>query len=93
MVASEPLIEFRNVHRRFGTQEVLRDVSFTIHRGESVGALFSSEVSFTQEMTFWEGGEQHTVDAPGDKDPERDAAADGDRSPPALAATPGARPS
>jgi ribose-phosphate pyrophosphokinase len=64
-----------------------------IHRGESVGALFSSEVSFTQEMTFWEGGEQHTVDAPGDKDPERDAAADGDRSPPALAATPGARPS
>ena len=29
-----------------------------IHRGESVGALFSSEVSFTQEMTLWEGGEQ-----------------------------------
>ena len=64
-----------------------------IHRGESVGALFSSEVRFTQEMTFWEGGEQQTVDAPGDTDPERDAAADGDRSPPALAATPGARPS
>jgi ribose phosphate pyrophosphokinase-like protein len=32
-----------------------------IHRGESVGALFSSEVSFTQEMLLWdEGG-----DAPG----------------------------
>src|SRR4051812_30370552 len=29
-----------------------------IHRGESVGALFSSEVSFTQEMLLWE-------DAPG----------------------------
>ena len=29
-----------------------------IHRGESVGALFSSEVSFTQEMLLWdEGGE------------------------------------
>src|SRR5262245_49412675 len=26
-----------------------------IHRGESVGALFSSEVSFTQEMLLWEG--------------------------------------
>jgi ribose-phosphate pyrophosphokinase len=34
-----------------------------IHRGESVGALFSSEVTFTQEMTFWEGGEQHYFDA------------------------------
>jgi len=31
-----------------------------IHRGESVGALFSSEVSFTQEMLLWEDG----LDAP-----------------------------
>ena len=29
-----------------------------IHRGESVGALFSSEVSFTQEMLLWEDGRQ-----------------------------------
>jgi len=28
-----------------------------IHRGESVGALFSSEVSFTQEMLLWEDGD------------------------------------
>ena len=27
-----------------------------IHRGESVGALFSSEVSLTQEMLLWEDG-------------------------------------
>jgi ribose-phosphate pyrophosphokinase len=27
-----------------------------IHRGESVGALFSSEVSFTQQMLMWEEG-------------------------------------
>jgi len=27
-----------------------------IHRGESVGALFSSEVSFTQEMLLWDDG-------------------------------------
>jgi ribose-phosphate pyrophosphokinase len=27
-----------------------------IHRGESVGALFSSEVSFTQEMLLWDEG-------------------------------------
>ena len=36
-----------------------------IHRGESVGALFSSEVSFTQEMLLWdEGGDS----APGSDD-------------------------
>jgi ribose-phosphate pyrophosphokinase len=66
-----------------------------IHRGESVGALFSSEVSFTQEMTFWEGGEQRSFEggAPDDTPPDGDAPTDGDRSPPALAATPGARPS
>ena len=29
-----------------------------IHRGESVGALFSSEVSLTQEMVLWEGGDE-----------------------------------
>ena len=29
-----------------------------IHRGESVGALFSSEVSFTQEMLLWEDGNE-----------------------------------
>jgi len=36
-----------------------------IHRGESVGALFSSEVSFTQEMLLWEdgvGGNGHPAD-------------------------------
>ncbi len=31
-----------------------------IHRGESVGALFSSEVSFTQEMLLWEDGERRS---------------------------------
>ena len=33
-----------------------------IHRGESVGALFSSEVSFTQEMLLWEDGEPRQID-------------------------------
>jgi hypothetical protein len=33
-----------------------------IHRGESVGALFSSEVSFTQEMLLWDESAQ---DGPG----------------------------
>jgi ribose-phosphate pyrophosphokinase len=49
-----------------------------IHRGESVGALFSSELSFTQEMILWEDG------VPGDDgdptpggDPDRAAAPGG----------------
>ena len=46
-----------------------------IHRGESVGALFSSEVSFTQEMLLWEdapdGGPGPTP--PEDQDPPRAA--------------------
>jgi ribose-phosphate pyrophosphokinase len=33
-----------------------------IHRGESVGALFSSEVSFTQEMLLWEDGVARKLD-------------------------------
>lgn len=37
-----PLIEFRNVGRRFGPQEVLRDVSFQIATGESVAIIGES---------------------------------------------------
>ncbi len=33
-----------------------------IHRGESVGALFSSEVAFTQEMLLWEDGVARKLD-------------------------------
>ncbi len=42
-----------------------------IHRGESVGALFSSEVSFTQEMLLWEDGLPR--DGQDANDPEPDA--------------------
>jgi len=40
-----------------------------IHRGESVGALFSSEVSLTQEMLLWEDGAEGFLDT-GDDDAE-----------------------
>jgi ribose-phosphate pyrophosphokinase len=33
-----------------------------IHRGESVGALFSSEVEFTQELRLWEAGVSRNLD-------------------------------
>ena len=36
-----------------------------IHRGESVGALFSSEAALVENMTFWDGESSDTPDAPG----------------------------
>ena len=32
-----------------------------IHRGESVGALFSSEIQLVQEMVLWEDGGMRTI--------------------------------
>jgi hypothetical protein len=40
-----------------------------IHRGESVGALFSSEVSFTQEMIQWEDDPVRPADDAPDGNP------------------------
>ena len=57
-----------------------------IHRGESVGALFSSEVSFTQEMLLWEDGVARQLDMRNEPDHEAD-----DDEPP-LAAAPEAEP-
>jgi ribose-phosphate pyrophosphokinase len=76
-----------------------------IHRGESVGALFSSEVSFTQEMLLWEDGVArkldfrnepgHEVDGNGGTEPTADADDEGDegdaREPPQLASAKQAR--
>src|SRR3954468_20023499 len=43
-----------------------------IHRGESVGALFSSEVSFPQEMLLWEDSQQRRMDTR--REPDHDVA-------------------
>ena len=49
-----------------------------IHRGESVGALFSSEVSFTQEMLLWEDGVAKKLDLR--NEPDHRPADDADHS-------------
>ena len=51
-----------------------------IHRGESVGALFSSEVQFTQEMLLWEDAMGQPIGTAGDPEdgvPSRLSAAAG----------------
>jgi len=53
-----------------------------IHRGESVGALFSSEVEFTQEMLLWEDGVARKLDIrvkPGEGEDGPDPAENDDR--------------
>jgi ribose-phosphate pyrophosphokinase len=59
-----------------------------IHRGESVGALFSSEVTLTQEMILWEDGVEHLIDtrAGAHLEPDQAAPVDARRpaEPPAL---------
>src|SRR6476469_5252820 len=47
-----------------------------IHRGESVGALFSSAVSFTQEMLLWSDGQQGRMDTR--QEPDHDAGGSGE---------------
>jgi len=56
-----------------------------IHRGESVGALFSSEISFTQEMLLWEDGVARTLDSRSDLESADGDATDGDDAEPAPA--------
>ena len=52
-----------------------------IHRGESVGALFSSEVHLTQELTFWKDASSDESDPADDAEAAPVAAAHGASSP------------
>jgi len=64
-----------------------------IHRGESVGALFSSEVSFTQEMLLWEDGQQRRFDTRIEPDHQAGDGDDTDDEPsPAAALASATRP-
>ncbi len=64
-----------------------------IHRGESVGALFSSEVALTQEMILWEDGVEQTLDARAGASPAADRPSAGLRDHSDEPAPPGAAPS
>ena len=51
-----------------------------IHRGESVGALFSSDLPLVQEMTFWGDGIERTLDTRSEPHPDAEATG-GDATP------------
>ena len=59
--ADDPRITVLSVAPLFG--EAIK----RIHRGESVGALFASEVRMVEEMTFWD--EDADDDAPAEPEP------------------------
>jgi hypothetical protein len=61
--ANDPRITVLSVAPLFG--EAIK----RIHRGESVGALFSSEVEMVEEMTFWDEGAD--APAPDEREPFR----------------------
>ena len=62
--ANDPRITVLSVAPLFG--EAIK----RIHRGESVGALFSSEVEMVEEMTFWDEAESGDA-APEEPEPFR----------------------
>jgi ribose-phosphate pyrophosphokinase len=55
-----------------------------IHRGESVGALFSSELPLVQEMTFWGDGVERTLDLRSEPHASRSVGDDGEDDDPAA---------
>jgi ribose-phosphate pyrophosphokinase len=66
-----------------------------IHRGESVGALFSTEVAFTQEMLLWEDGVARKLDIRVEPGHGRTSGHDGEGGegePGPAAVAPGLRP-
>jgi len=62
--ADDPRITVLSVAPLFG--EAIK----RIHRGESVGALFASEVRMVEEMTFWNESAEDEPDEPDEEAPE-----------------------
>jgi len=66
-----PLPAAKQIHqiKTLSVAPLIGEAIKRIHRGESVGALFSSEVTFTQEMTFWDERKGDAGDG-GDDNPD-----------------------
>jgi ribose-phosphate pyrophosphokinase len=63
--------------KTFSIAPLIGEAIRRIHRGESVGALFSSDVALTQQMLMWDDGTERTLDLSDDEldddDPGGDA--------------------
>ncbi len=55
--------------KTFSIAPLIGEAIKRIHRGESVGALFSSEMALTQQMLMWEDGIARTLDLSDDDRP------------------------
>jgi ribose-phosphate pyrophosphokinase len=55
--------------KTFSIAPLIGEAIKRIHRGESVGALFSSDVALTQQMLMWEDGVARTLDLRDDEPP------------------------
>ena len=62
--------------KTFSIAPLIGEAIRRIHRGESVGALFSSDVALTQQMLMWDDGTERTLDLSDDR--ARRRIADGD---------------
>ncbi len=60
--------------KTFSIAPLIGEAIKRIHRGESVGALFSSDVALTQQMLMWEDGIARTLDLRDDDTHEASAA-------------------
>jgi ribose-phosphate pyrophosphokinase len=58
--------------KTFSIAPLIGEAIRRIHRGESVGALFSSDVALTQQMLMWEDGVARTLDLR-DEEPDQPA--------------------
>ena len=47
MVAAEPILDVRDLHVRFGRQQVLRDIDLTVTRGETLAVIGESGCGMT----------------------------------------------
>ena len=53
--------------KTFSIAPLIGEAIRRIHRGESVGALFSSDVALTQQMLMWDDGTERTLDLSDDE--------------------------
>jgi polar amino acid transport system ATP-binding protein len=64
-----PILEVKNMHKRFGNTEVLKGVDFSVEKGEVlsiIGSSGSGKTTLLRCLTFLELAEKGTISVYGD---------------------------